>query len=327
MRKIAAFFNNEFARLLTITVGIFVLMTALRPSTFLTSRNLISMSFQMPEMGMLSLAITLAFITGGMDLSLVGISNLSGICAGLVMSSMLANAANETQVVLLIALAVIVAAVVGVICGAFNGMLISALRVTPILATLGTMQLYTGIALIITKGSAVVGLPDQFSVIGQGSLGFFPIPMLIFLVSAVLVQFMLNKTKTGIESRLIGTNEKAARYSGISVAKTKLISYMTGGLLAAVGGLIMMSRVNSAKADFGSSYTMQTILIAVLGGVSPSGGKGKVVGVVLAVCTLQFLSSGFNMLRMSQYAKELVWGILLILLVAMLVFGERKEST
>lgn len=88
-----------------------------------------------------------------------------------------------------------------------------------------------------------------------------------------------------------------------------------------------MSRVNSAKADFGSSYTMQSILVAVLGGVSPSGGKGKITGVFLAVCILQFLSSGFNMLRVSQYAKELVWGILLILLVAVMVLGERKEST
>ncbi len=327
MRKIGFFLNNEFARLLTITVGIFLLMTAFRPSMFLTSRNLISMSFQMPEMGMLSLAITLAFITGGMDLSLVGIANLSGICAGLVMSSLLPGAVTELQVVLLIALAIVVAVVVGAICGWFNGMLISSLNVTPILATLGTMQLYTGIALIITKGTAVVGLPDQFSVIGQGSLGFLPVPMLIFLVASVLVHYILNNTKIGLESRLIGTNETAALYSGISVFKTKLKSYMIGGLFAAIGGLIMMSRANSAKADFGSSYTMQTILIAVLGGVSPSGGKGKVIGVVMAVCTLQLLSSGFNMLRMSQYAKELVWGILLIILIAVLVLGERKEST
>ena len=106
-----------------------------------------------------------------------------------------------------------------------------------------------------------------------------------------------------------------------------MLSYMYGGVIAAVAGIIMMSRVNSAKADFGSSYTMQSILVAVLGGVSPSGGKGKVAGVVLAVCVLQFLSSGFNMLRVSQYAKELVWGLLLILLVSIMVLSERREST
>lgn len=327
MQRTRILLKNEFVRLMLITTSIFALMTLLRPSTFLTSRNLISMAFQMSEIGMLSLAIALAFISGGMDLSLIGISNLSGICAGIIMSTLMAYSASQTQNIVIIILAIVVSLLVGIVCGLINGILIGRLHVTPILATLGTMQLFTGIALIITQGTAVVGLPPEFSFIGQGSIGPIPFPMIIFLISVIAVHYLMIKTKLGIELRLIGTNEKAAHHSGINVGKSKIKSYIIGGFLAAISGLIMMSRANSAKADFGSSYTMLTILIAVLGGVSPSGGKGKVAGVLLAVCALQFLSSGFNMMRLSQYIRELVWGVLLILVVAMVVIDERKETT
>ena len=325
--KLKRIFSNEMARLLSITVVIFVLMTILRPSSFFSVSNITSMAFQMPEIGLLALAVTLSFITGGMDLSLVGIANLSAICAGLALSSMTKNAGSGLLVSLMIVLSIVISLAIGAVCGLLNGFLVSKLKVIPMLATLGTMQLFTGIAMIITKGSSVVGLPVQFSVFGQSSIAFIPVPMLIMIICAISVFYLLDKTKLGIELRLIGTNEKAAVFSGIAVNKAKMLSYMYGGVIAAVAGIIMMSRVNSAKADFGSSYTMQSILVAVLGGVSPSGGKGKVAGVVLAVCVLQFLSSGFNMLRVSQYAKELVWGLLLILLVSIMVLSERREST
>ena len=325
--KLKRIFSNEMARLLSITVVIFVLMTILRPSSFFSVSNITSMAFQMPEIGLLALAVTLSFITGGMDLSLVGIANLSAICAGLALSSMTQNAGSGLLVSLMIVLSIVISLAIGAVCGLLNGFLVSKLKVIPMLATLGTMQLFTGIAMIITKGSSVVGLPVQFSVFGQSSIAFIPVPMLIMIICAISVFYLLDKTKLGIELRLIGTNEKAAVFSGIAVNKAKMLSYMYGGVIAAVAGIIMMSRVNSAKADFGSSYTMQSILVAVLGGVSPSGGKGKVAGVVLAVCVLQFLSSGFNMLRVSQYAKELVWGLLLILLVSIMVLSERREST
>ena len=326
-RALDKIFKNELTRLLVLAITIFVLMTALRPSSFFSSNNITSMAFQMPEIGLLAFAVTLSFITGGMDLSLVGIANLSAICSGFVLADMTKDMQSPFQIALAIMLALLISIAIGALCGLFNGFLVSKLKVIPMLATLGTMQLFTGIAMIMTKGSSVVGLPPQFSVFGQSSILFIPIPMIIMAVCAVAVFFMLEKTKLGVELRLIGTNEKAAVFSGISVNKAKMISYMYGGIIAAVAGIIMMSRVNSAKADFGSSYTMQSILVAVLGGVSPSGGKGKITGVFLAVCILQFLSSGFNMLRVSQYAKELVWGILLILLVAVMVLGERKEST
>ncbi len=325
--KLKRIFSNEMARLLAITVVIFVLMTILRPSSFFSVSNITSMAFQMPEIGLLALAVTLSFITGGMDLSLVGIANLSAICAGLALSSMTQNAGSGLLVSLMIVLSIVISLAIGAVCGLLNGFLVSKLKVIPMLATLGTMQLFTGIAMIITKGSSVIGLPVQFSVFGQSSIAFIPVPMLIMIICAISVFYLLDKTKLGIELRLIGTNEKAAVFSGIAVNKAKMLSYMYGGVIAAVAGIIMMSRVNSAKADFGSSYTMQSILVAVLGGVSPSGGKGKVAGVVLAVCVLQFLSSGFNMLRVSQYAKELVWGLLLILLVSIMVLSERREST
>lgn len=327
MNRLRKTLGDEFNRLVLIAVLVFLLMTALRPSSFLSKANIVSMAFQIPEMGILTLAITFAFITGGMDLSLVGISNLSAICAGLFISNSLDGTESGFVVVLMIAVSILISLLIGVVCGAFNGFLISKMRINPILATLGSMQLYSGIAMILTQGSSVVGLPEEYAFFGQSSLLGIPVPLIIFILCATVVHYQLSKTRFGIKLKLIGTNEVAAKYSGIDVAVSKIRSYVCGGVLAAIAGIVMMSRVNSAKADFASSYIMQTILIAILGGVSPSGGKGTVKGVFIAACILQFLSSGFNMMRMSQYAKELVWGALLIAMISIMVFGERKEST
>jgi simple sugar transport system permease protein len=318
--------DPSFKRLLFITFIIFSIMAFLRPSSFLTSRNMVSMAFQFPEMGILALAISIAFISGGMDLSLVGISNLSGILGGYLMLGLINEQTGTIGIFFAIAVSILASLCVGVLCGVLNGVLISRLNISPILATLGTMQLYTGIALILTKGSALIGFPQDFSFLGQGSVGLIPVPLIIFLITAFGLHHLLSRTYMGHSCYYIGTNQKAAKFAGIPIARTLLKTYMVSGMLAALAGIIMMSRVNSAKADFGSSYTMQSILVAVLGGVSPLGGKGKVAGVIIAVLALQFLSSGFGMLRMSQYAKEFVWGFLLVALVAMNILWDGRKS-
>ena len=315
--------DKSFIRLIGITIVIFSLMTILRGSSFLTSRNIISMSFQFPEMGIIALAISLIFITGGMDLSLVGIANLSSISAGLILIKFENNNGNEF---LAIIVAIIVAMIIGLICGYFNGLLVSRFKINPILATLGTMELFTGIALVMTKGSAIVGFPDGFSVFGQGSILHIPVPLILFAIFTFILNYILKKTKFGVSCFLIGSNVKAAKYSGISINKILKKAYCLSGVLASIAGLIMISRVNSARADFGSSYTMQTILIAVLGGIDPSGGKGKISGVVIAVLALQFLSSGLGILRISLFAKEFIWGLLLVSLIAIDMITSKRKS-
>ena len=273
---------------------------------------------------MLAIAIMLSMLTGGIDLSVVGIANFSGILAALILSKW-APATGMTWPMM--GLAIIVSMLTGLLCGALNGFLIGRVEITPILATLGTMQLFTGISIVITKGYAITGYPEAFLFIGNGKLWIFPIPLVIFALFAVVFAFILRSTTFGIKIYMMGTNPTASLFSGVNNVRLILQTYMTTGVLASMAGLVMIARTNSAKADYGESYILQSVLIAVLGGVNPSGGFGAISGIVLAILSLQFLSSGFNMLRFSNFAKEFTWGMfLLFVMVFNYVMSTRKSK-
>jgi len=307
--------NSNILRLLFIAVAIFLVMGLLRPHTFLTLRNFRSMSYQFPELGVLSVAMMLTMLTGGIDLSVVGTANLAGILAAKLMTTALSPEAGGSQVALVIMGAILIALGIGVLCGLFNGFLVAKVGIPPILATLGTMQLYTGIAMVITKGYAVLGYPEQFLFIGNGVVGIFPVPLILFAAVAVVFAIVLNKTAFGFQVFMLGTNATAARFSGINNTLVLLKTYLISGFLAGLAGIIVIARTNSAKADYGTSYVLQAVLVSILGGVNPSGGFGTVSGLVLAILSLQFLSSGFNMLRFSNFFKEFTWGFVLILVM------------
>ncbi len=328
-------FNNRFTnfiknttrdanilRLSIIMVGAFVLMAALSPELFLTADNFRSMTFQFPEIGIFSIAVMLAMLLGGIDLSVVGIGNLSGILSAFLIIKL----TPITGEVVAIVIGVIVALMIGLLCGALNGVLIAKLGIPAMLATLGTMEIFSGLGVMLTDGAAVFGIPESFSIIGTGTILGIPNPLIIFVVVVTIFTIALQRKKFGLEVYLTGTNAKASRFSGIKTGLTVIQTHMVGGLLAATAGIILASRVNSAKADYGSSYTLQCILVAILGGVSPFGGFGKVTGVVLAILTLQFLSSGFNMLRFDNYQKSFIWGLVLILAMIMNYYGNKRAE-
>ena len=212
--------------------------------------------------------------------------------------------------VLLMALSVSVA--VGLVAGLFNGILIATLGLPPILATLGSGLIFTGIAIAMTGGSAVMGFPPATAWIGNATVWGIPAPLILFTLLAVGISLLLTRTAFGVKLRMYGANPLAARYAAINIDAMLIRVYMLSGVLASIAGMVVMSRANSAKADYGSSYLLLAVLIAVLGGVNPYGGYGRVIGVVLAVLSMQFLSSGMNMLQVSNFARELIWGSLLI---------------
>jgi len=318
--------DSNLVRLLIITTIVFAIMAALVPSKFLTMRNIESMSFQFPELGILSIAIMVTMLTGGIDLSVVGIANLSGIFMALIFTKVIPEGAAGFAMFSYIILGIAVGVATGAFAGYLNGLLIAKVGITPILATLGTMQLFTGIAVIITKGFAISGFPEAFLIIGNSKILFVPFPLFIFIITTVGISILLSKTSLGINLYLIGTNEKAAVFSGIRKAKVLIKSYILSGILGGITGVIMIARTNSAKADYGSSYVLQAILVSVLGGVNPAGGFGKVIGVVIAVLALQFLSSGFSMLRFSNFAKEFIWGAFLLFIMLLNFIQSRKAA-
>jgi simple sugar transport system permease protein len=300
------------ARLAIIMVLVFALMAALAPERFLSAQNATSMAFQFPEFAILALAITITMLTGGIDLSIVGIANCCAIVSALILTR-LAPGAEAGIGWLLLSYAAALAA--GAAAGLFNGALIAFLGLPPILATLGSGLIFTGLAVALTGGTAVMGFPSSVAMLGNGRLFGLPVPLIVFGLLAAGLSFVLSRTGFGLKVQMFGANPLAARYAAVDIERLLLKVYVTSGMLAAVAGLVIMSRANSAKADYGQSYTLLAVLIAVLGGVNPYGGYGRVIGVVLAVLTMQFLSSGLNMLQISNFARELIWGALLILVM------------
>lgn len=304
------------SRLAVMTAVIFVAMAALSPENFLTFDNMSSMAFQFPEFAILSLAMMLAMLTGGIDLSIVGISNLSAIAAALILSTLAGAQAAGADAAAIMALAIAAAFAVGALAGLLNGVLIAFFGLPAILATLGTGLVYSGLGVVVTGGSAVLGFPALFAVIGNSDLYGVPVPLIVFVVLAFLVWLLLERTTFGIKIQMLGTNPLATRLAGIDDVGVTIKTFVASGLLSAAAGLIIMSRSNSAKADYGSSYLLLSILICVLGGINPYGGFGKVSGLILAVLSLQFLSSGFNMLQVSNFATQFIWGSLLLAVMA-----------
>lgn len=313
-------------RLAVMTIVIFIAMAALSPEHFLTIGNASSMAFQFPEFAILSLAMMLAMLTGGIDLSIIGIADLSAIIAALILSRFAGADASGLEAGGAMALAIVVSLAIGCVAGMFNGIVIAYFGLPAILATLGSGLVFTGLGFAITGGSAVVGFPGVFAVIGNADLFGIPVPLIIFVSLAVAVWFLLERTAFGIKVQMLGTNPLATRFAGIDDAGVTIRTFTYSGGLAAVAGLIIMSRSNSAKADYGSGYLLLTILICVLGGINPYGGFGKVSGLILAVLSLQFLSSGFNMLQASNFFTQFLWGSLLLVVMAVNTIQFRRRA-
>lgn len=314
MKKAKKIYGN-ILRLLAIFVIILAVSGITKGTSFLNVGNLQSMAKTLTEYGLMAVGCGITMISGGIDLSTVYIANLCGILAGLTMNE------SSSSIVL----AIIVALVVGALCGIFNGFLVSVLKIPAMLATLGTYQLYMGIAVVASKGSTVSGV-TSFSSFAYMTVAGIPMPFIVFVLMIVVISFIMGKTKFGKRVHLVGTNEKASKFAGINTVSVLIRTYMLSGIVSAVAGLLSLSRINSAKADFGSSYTMQTILISVLGGINPDGGFGSIPGVAIAVLILQMLSSYLNMFpNISNYYRDLIWGVALIAVLIMNFTIEKRR--
>jgi len=309
--------DSDLANLVIMMAAVLLIIAVMKPAKFYTFNNFQSMAYQFPQVGLLALGIMLTMITGGIDLSVVGIANLSSITAALTMISLVPPSASGAHVLLVVLLACGIAIVVGLVAGLVNGWLVSTVGIPAILATLGSMQLFRGIAVIITKGKGLNRLPPLYTTIGNAAiLGIVPVPLIVFLVLLALVGLLLKKTTYGPKIYMLGANATAARFSGLNIRRLLNQTYTYSGVLSSVAGLVMMARLNSAKADYGLEYTLQCILIVILGGVKPEGGFGRIGGLLLAILILQFLSSVINMFpHVSNFYKLLTWGLVLLLVM------------
>jgi simple sugar transport system permease protein len=315
--------DRKITQLMTITLGTLLIFSILSPNIFFSPNNFKSMSYQVPEIAILSIAVMLSMLTGGIDLSIVSISNAAALVAAYVMRSKSDTTGSESLMWIIIAC--VLGILVGLIAGAINSILIAKLDVTPILATLATMTLFNGIAIGMTNGVSVSGLPESFMRVGNGTFFGIPTPFVLMLIIGGAVGVWINRTSLGLKVFLVGTNRKAAQYSVMGDRKVIAWVYIVSGLLSALAGLIIASRTSAASPDFGSSYILLAIVIVVLGGVNPMGGFGTVTGVILATVVLQMVSSGFNALRFSQFLYLAAQGGVLIFVMILNVVLEKRR--
>lgn len=312
--------------LVLILVAVFLIMTILKPDRFLSAMNLDTMGRQFAELGIFALGMMIVIVTGGMDLSIVATSALSGIIGAFVLRSMNNPEYTMAQTAGSFAVAILVMLAVGFIAGLLNGVLVAVIGLHPVLATLGTQTLFNGISLLLSRGAAISGFSPLYMKIGNGSIGFLPIPTLIFVVISVICYLLYEKTVWGRSVYMLGNNPRATNFSGVNTVWVNLRVYLCSGLLAACAAVIMVSRYNSAKMDYGASYLLQCIAVAVLGGTDILGGYGKVKGTVIAVCIMQMLSTGFNLLGVDRFVVNMITGIVLISVLLFNAYLARKRS-
>ncbi len=330
MNSIAKYIQKESnnVKLLLMLVLSLVVLTIATKGQFFSLNQMQLVAYLFPEMGVLALGMMLAMISGGIDLSVVAVADLTGILSCMLLKRMMpVDAPAAVQILVLLAV-LICSLVMGALCGVFTGTLIARIGIPAMVATLGASDIILGLAVGITNGSSVKELPPVLNeVVNYRLFGIIPSTTIIFAVCAGLIAFILNRTALGFKIYMIGSNKDAFKYSGMDNKKILTLTYMLSGMLASVSGLLMCGHFNSARSDFGKSYLTPSILICVLAGVNPNGGKGKMGGMGIAVIILQMLSSGFALFQnISDYYKNLIWGLVLILVMIINVVSERKKA-
>lgn len=316
--------DTHIMTILGLMVLVIIMMLIFQPGNYFTLMNLRSMIYQFPEYGILSLGMMACMIAGGIDLSLVGIMNFTGVLAALIVKNMVTEEGGMAAPAII--LAVIVALAVGGLCGAFNGFIIGYFNIPAMLVTLCGLQLYKGLAYGITGGPAINGMCDPFKEIANGSIAGIPYALFIFIVVVLIVSFVMKSTVFGNEIYFLGSNAQAAKYSGINTLKVTVMTHMFSGILGGCSGILITSHLNSAKSSNGETYTLLSLLIVVLGGVHPDGGKGRVMGVVLATILLQMIANALGLMHIDDNTKTFINGCMLVSALLLDVYLDKRAA-
>lgn len=305
---------NAITQKLGPLLGLFllvVIVSILNPS-FLEPLNLLNLLRQVAINALIAFGMTFVILTGGIDLSVGAILALSSaLTAGMMV-------AGVDPII-----AIIAGCILGALMGMVNGLFITKGKMAPFIATLATMTIFRGLTLVYTGGNPITGLGDNylFQLFGRGYFLGIPVPAITMILAFVILFILLHKTPFGRKTYAIGGNEKAALISGIKVPKIKIMIYSLSGMLAALAGAILTSRLNSAQPTAGTSYELDAIAAVVLGGTSLSGGKGRIFGTLIGALIIGTLNNGLNLLGVSSFYQMVVKGI--VILIAVLL--DRKK--
>jgi ribose/xylose/arabinose/galactoside ABC-type transport system permease subunit len=271
---------------------------------FLSGNNILTLFDSVAVIAVLAIGQTFVIITAGVDLSQGAVVGLSGVLGALVMGPDGGLGG--------ILLGVLVALLVGLAVGLINGLLTAYTKVPAFIATLGTLSIVGGSALLVTGGEPIYQLPASFNQFGTSALGVFPYIILVSLGLAVLFQIFLGRTRFGRSVYAIGSNPRAALLSGLPVRRNIVLVYVTSAMMSAIGGVLLTSYVNSALPTAGSNYELDSIAAVVIGGGSLFGGQGTVWASMLGVLLIGVLTNGSELVGVSSYSQTVILGCVVI---------------
>ncbi|WP_106769012.1 ribose ABC transporter permease RbsC [Paenibacillus faecalis] len=289
-----------------------VIVSVLNPS-FLEPLNIMNLLRQVSINALIAFGMTFVILTGGIDLS---VGSMLALSSAFVANMMVAGFDPI--------LAIILGCLLGGVMGMMNGLMITKGKMAPFIATLASMTIFRGLTLVYTNGNPITGLGDSltFQLFGRGYFFGIPVPAITMLITFSILWVILHKTSFGRKTYAIGGNEKASLVSGIKVDRVKIMIYSMAGMLSALAGAILTSRLNSAQPTAGTSYELDAIAAVVLGGTSLSGGRGRIVGTLIGVLIIGTLNNGLNLLGVNSFYQMVVKGIV----IAIAVLLDRKKS-
>ncbi len=312
LSKLKSFEASRYSIFIILLVVV-VAASFLSPN-FLSSDNIFNVLRQVAVITILAYGAMTLIIGGMIDLSAGAVMAFAGVVSVMVYKS----SGNML-------IAILAAVAVGVICNLINGFLVATLRTPAFIVTLGMMLMARGAVLELTQGQNILQLGD-FILIGQGNLGWMPIPVLILIVVTVVIWYLMNQSRYGRAVYAVGGNEEAARAAGIAVERVKYQAFLVNGVLVGIAGVIFMSRVNAGLPNAGVGYELQAITAPIIGGTSFSGGVGTVLGTLAGALIVGVLGNIMNLIGIGSYIQQIVMGLIIVVAVAYDVFSKRGKA-
>ena len=286
---------------LYILLLVLIIVVSVLNTNFLSAQNIKNIFQQVSINGILAVGMTFVIITGGIDLSVGSLLGFSGVIA----ASFVSGGGNPL-------LAVLAGIAAGLVFGVVNGVLVSYAKIVPFIVTLGMLSIARGFTNVYTHGSPIIKLNKAFTALGQSSFLGIGLPVWIFVCMLLVGYVLLHTTKLGRYTLAVGGNESAAKTSGINTAKIKMFAYTFTGFCCGLAGILMTAKTNAGAPNAGTGYELDAIAAAIIGGTSPSGGKGSIFGTLLGVLIFGIIQNALDILNVSSYIQQVIKGLIII---------------
>jgi ribose/xylose/arabinose/galactoside ABC-type transport system permease subunit len=281
-----------------------IIVFAVLSPVFLTFDNAVNIALSIAVIGILAVGMTFVILTGGIDLSVGSVVALAGVCAAIV-----------TQKTEFVSLGFVVALLIGIVCGAFNGITTAYFKVPPFVVTLAILTIARGLAFILAEGRSIGNLPENFSWFGKASIFGIPFSVILMLLTFAVGWFLLANTRFGRYVYAVGGNAEAAFLAGLNVKKITLWVYVVNGFLVGIAAVVLASRLGAGVPNSGSQYELDVIAAVVVGGTSLSGGRGSVIATLFGAIFIAILNNGLNLAGIDPYLQKIALGIVILFAV------------